>query len=150
MSQPPQTLNGDRAERLLKRLLEIGALIEMSVGLGVVAFPEQLIELLLNASLADPGVLVARLLGTALMALGLAWWFARNQPREPWARGCCLGFLVYNLGAGLWLMLGALTMSQRVALLWTLGLFHAGLGLALAALVLRRSQTSPKRERGSP
>jgi hypothetical protein len=38
--------------------------------------------------------------------------------------------------------------SQRVPLLWTLGLFHAGLGLALAALLLRRPQTSPKRERG--
>ena len=88
------------------------------------------------------GVFVARLFGTALIALGLAWWFARNQPREPWARGCCLGFLVYNVGAGLWLMLRAPTVSQRVPLLWTLGLFHAGLGLAFAALLLRRSPAS--------
>jgi hypothetical protein len=142
MSQPPQSLNGDRAERLLKRLLALGAIIEMSVGLGVVAFPEQVIELLLNAPLADTGVFVARLFGTALIALGLAWWFARNQPREPWVRGCCLGFLVYNLGAGLWIMLRALTASQRAPLLWTLALFHAGLGLAFAALLLRRSPAS--------
>lgn len=130
------------AERLLKRLLAFGAIIEMSVGLGVVAFPEQLLELLLNAPLADPGVVVARLLGTALIALGLAWWSARSQPREPWARGCCLGFLVYNLGAGLWLLLRALTASQRVELLWVLALFHAGLGLAFAALLLSRPPAS--------
>jgi hypothetical protein len=136
MSQP-LPLNAAPTEYLLQRLFAVGAIIEMGVGLGAAAFPEQLVELLLNAPLADTGVFVTRLFGTALLVLGLAWWFARHKPREPWVKGCCLGFLVYNLGAGLWILLQALTASERVPLLWTLALFHEGLGLVFAALLLR-------------
>jgi hypothetical protein len=146
MSQPP--LNAAPTEHLLRGLFAIGAIIEMGVGLGAVAFPEQLVGLLLNAPLADTGVFVTRLFGTAILALGLAWWFARHNPCEPRAKGCCLGFLVYNLGAGLWLLLRALTVSEKMPLLWTVALFHGGLGLAFAALFLRAG--SIVRKAGQP
>jgi hypothetical protein len=143
-SGPPQV---DTAERVLKCLFALGAVVEMVVGLGAVACPEPLVWLLLNASLDEAGNFVARLLGMALIALGLCWWSVREKPRESMARGGCFGFVAYNLGAGLWLGLTALATTERVLLLSALGLFHGAMGLVFAALrlpsVWRGSPTSP-------
>jgi hypothetical protein len=133
VADPPQV---DAGEWILKCLLAVGAIVELCAGLGAVACPQLLIRLLLNAPLDEAGIFVARLLGMALIALGLGWWFIRERPRESPARGSCLGFVAYNLGAGLWLGLMALATPERLLLLLVLALFHGAMGLAFAALRL--------------
>jgi hypothetical protein len=144
MSQGSGPLRADAGERTLSCLLGVGAIVELGVGLGAVAYPDPLVWLLLNAPLDHAGIFVARLLGIALIALGLGWWFVREKPRESMARGNCFGFFAYNLGAGLLLGLTALATSERALLLLALALFHSAMGLAFAALRL------PSVRRGSP
>ena len=139
MSQRPDRRNGQRAERLLKQLLAAGAIVEIGVGLGALVFPEPLIGLLLNAPVAATGIFVARVFGAAIIALGLTWWVARGEPRGRGASGCDLGFISYNLGAGLVILLQALAATQPVPLLWPVAFLHAGLGLGFAAVLLGRS-----------
>ena len=123
----------------LKRLFAVGAIVEIAVGLGALAFPEPLIGLLLDGPVANTGVFLARLFGVAIIALGLTWWFVRGEPDGRGARECALGFIAYNLGAGFLIMLQALAATQSVPLLWPVALFHAGLGLAFTAVLLGRS-----------
>ena len=83
---------------LQKGLLAASAIGEVLLGIGLLAVPRQLVGLLLGGPLGDGGVLLARCFGAAVLALGLAWWFAKGSPRG--CRDSAPGYLVYNLGAG--------------------------------------------------
>jgi hypothetical protein len=89
----------------LSRLLVIGAALEAPVGLGLLIAPSALALLLLGAPLADAGLVVARLAGGGLLALGMACWFARATPSAPAGLGVAGAFLVYNVAASVVLAL---------------------------------------------
>jgi len=65
---------------MIKKLLIVTAMIEIGVGLALLAFPSLLATLLLGSSLDTPAALtVARLAGGALLSLGVACWLARHD-----------------------------------------------------------------------
>jgi hypothetical protein len=64
----------------LSRLLVAGAVLEIAVGVGLLVAPSALASLLLGELLAGAGLVVARLAGGGLLALGVACWFARPTP----------------------------------------------------------------------
>jgi hypothetical protein len=113
-------------------VLSLGAAGEIGVGAAVLVFPS-LLGTLLDAPLDEVGLLVARMLGSAILALGTTWWLSRRGPGGL-AR-CTTGFLIYNLGLGALFLLHALRQAQPTPLPWVVGVVHVLLGLGLGAAV---------------
>jgi hypothetical protein len=85
------------ARRAAEVLLTLSALGEIVVGAVALAYP-QIVALLMDATLDARGLLVARMLGSAALALGVTWWMARGDAAR--LSRCAAGYLVYNLGVG--------------------------------------------------
>ena len=83
----------------LGRILSIGGVLETGVGLALLVDPPAVAFLLLRAPLEGPGVVVARLAGGGLLALGIACVYARGTPSTPAGLGVSRAFLAYNLVA---------------------------------------------------
>lgn len=124
------------ASQWVSRLLGIGALLEVPVGLALIAIPSPLASLLLGAPLSGSGLVVARLAGGGLLALGIACWFARTTPTTQAGLGVAGAFLIYNIVACITLVLasaspGSHALSVGAAALH--GVLAAGL---LATLII--------------
>ena len=122
----------------LARLLGIGALLEVPAGLGLLLIPSALTTLLLGAPLSDAGVVVARLAGGGLLALGIACWFARSPPITRAGLGVAGALLIYNIVACVTLVL-ALADPGNQALLLGAAILHGVLAVALAGALVARS-----------
>jgi hypothetical protein len=97
----------------VKKLLVITAAIEAGTGIGLLASPSTVAQVLLGGTLDAPAaVTIARVAGAALLALGVACWLARDD-----GRALVLAMLFYNVAA--------------VAIL-----AHAAAGLALSGIGL--------------
>jgi hypothetical protein len=83
----------------LKRFMTVGAGLEGLAGLGFLAVPSALVAQLLGSPLEANGVVVARLAGGGLLALGIVCWSARNTPTTVAGLGAAWAFLLYNVGA---------------------------------------------------
>lgn len=126
--------------RWLSRLLGIGAVLEIPVGLALLAIPSPLVSLLLGAPLSAAGLVVARLAGGGLFALGIACWFARSTPTVRASLGVAGALLSYNIVACATLVLALPGPGNRTLLLTAAvlhGLLAAGL---LGALAVRRQR----------
>ena len=78
---------------LMKKLLTITAIMEAATGVGLLAAPAVLAQLLLGGTLDTPVALtVARVAGAALLALGVACWLARAD-----GRALVVAMLFYNV-----------------------------------------------------
>jgi hypothetical protein len=120
----------------LSRLLVVGAVLEIPVGLALLAAPSSLSSLLLGAPLTGAGLVVARLAGGGLLALGLACWFARLTPTAPAGLGVAGSLLTYNIVACLTLALALPALGSRALALGAAvahGLLAIGLCIALVA-----------------
>ena len=120
-----------RAATLVVTLMSIG---EALVGVAIVAVPREVALLLIDVTLDVRGQIVARMLGVAVLALGITWWMARGDAdrRSPHSAG----FIVYNLGVGAlfgWAALGA----RQPALPWIVCIAHLTAGVAFGMLVGR-------------
>ena len=119
-------------------------MLEVPVGLGLLIAPSALATLLLGAPLTGAGLVVARLAGGGLLALGIACWFARSTPTVPSSLGVAGALLIYNVIACITLSLAlppdprshALTLGAAILH----GLVAAGL---LAALAGRERRSGP-------
>ncbi len=121
--------------RWLSRLLAIGAVLEIPVGLGLLVAPSPLASLLLAAPLTGAGLVVARLAGGGLLGLGIACWFARSTPTTQAGLGVAGALLIYNVVACVTLALalpepGSRALTLGAAVLH--GLLAVGLLGALA------------------
>lgn len=74
------------------------AVLEMATGVALVVMPGNVVPLLLGAALDAPGALVvARIAGVALLALGLACWLARRDGASRAGQGLIAAMLLYNV-----------------------------------------------------
>ena len=81
-----------------------------------------------------------RLLGVALLALGVACWFARADEPSLSARGTGYAMLVYNLGAAVTLGASAILSPPSAIALWAAVIVHAAMaGLCIACLTAKPS-----------
>ncbi len=80
------------------------------------------------------------LLAAVLLALGLAFWLARNDFRSPAGRALAVALLVYNTGFAVILAAGAMGAIGPGAALWPAFAFHAGLAAWGAWAVLASSR----------
>ena len=126
--------------------LTVTAVIEAATGVGLLVLPAVVFGLLLGESAAAPDtVLVGRIAGAALLALGFACWPGRRDGAEPVRPGLLTGLLVYNVAVTALLVDAGAGPGRVGVLLWpAVGVHTALAGWGLANLLFK-SQTSHPR-----
>ena len=118
-----------RKMRLQRMLLAIAAVIETLAGLGLILMPDATMQLLFGGRPDGVGMMMGRVAGVALLALGVACWGARGDSGGEARVVTVRAITLYNAGAGALLVLFAITGQAAGLGAWSAGLFH----LALAA-----------------
>lgn len=116
------------------------AIIEVGAGLVLICLPALAIWLLLGIGKPSPEALVVgRIFGTSLLAIGVVCWFAPDDVRSQ--NGLGWGILTYNVGACTVLALSGWMMRMSGILLWPAVVLHAVMAIWCAAY-LRTSLTN--------
>ncbi|HSO87650.1 MAG TPA: hypothetical protein VLQ91_13930 [Draconibacterium sp.] len=114
----------------MKKLLTVSAIIEFAVGLAFLAFPSIPVKLLLGSTPSTPTESVlARVLGLALLALGIACWLARRYWQSHFTRVIAGAMLVYNVGVSIILAYSALGLTLLGIGLWPAVLLHMAMSV---------------------
>jgi hypothetical protein len=123
-----------------KPLLAAIAAAELATGLGLLVAPAAVVELLLGQPL-DPGVplVVGRVAGIALVAIGLMCWLQKSSTLEGSLSGLLIGLLVYNGAVPVLLVYSYMTYGTNGLGLWPVVALHLMFTVLLAAS-LRSSQ----------
>jgi len=123
----------------MSRLLKLTAIIETATGLGLMAVPSVVVRLLLGSPLDTSGaVMLGRVAGAALLALGVACWLARDDTQSRAARGLVVAMLIYNIAATALLAFAGIALGLHGIALWPAVVLHAAMGV-WCAVCLRRS-----------
>jgi hypothetical protein len=111
-------------------LLIATAFVEVGAGLSLLVAPSVCLALLLGVSATTPeGVLVCRVLGAALLALGVTSWLARGDKRCPAQLGLLTGLLIYNGAAAGLLGYAGAVVGLRGMVLWPAVVLHTALAV---------------------
>lgn len=118
----------------MKKLFVVTALLESGTGVGLLVAPTPLVGLLLGAELDRPGgLLLARFAGAALVTLGLACWWARDDERSRAARGLVVAMAIYNGTAAGVLFYAGLGVHLSAVGLWPAAVLHVAMASWCAA-----------------
>lgn len=115
-------------------LFSFSAAIEGLTGLAMLAVPAIVIGLLLGDGLGQTGAAVTRVLGIALISVGVAGWEPHGQSTRLMPR---TGLCIYNVGVAVLLMMLAIAGGMHGILLWPAALLHAVFGAAMLAAFFR-------------
>ena len=110
----------------MKKLLTLAAIGETATGLALLIVPSLVVLLLFDAEIVGVGVVMSRLVGIALIALGVACWPCRS------ASYALYGMLTYSSLVTLYLLYLALRGKWNGPLLWPAVVLHAVLTVLLA------------------
>ena len=110
----------------MKNVLRLAAAVEVATGAAALIVPSLVGRLLLDQRLAGVSVILARVFGVALVALGVACW---GRP--------LLGMLIYNASMMLYLAYLGVAGGVTGVLLWPAVVLH----LALTALLAMSRRT---------
>lgn len=126
----------------MKHLLITTAAIETAIGLALLVSPSVPAALLLGSALDTPiGLVVARVAGAALLALGVACWLARNDGLSRAARGLLAAMFLYNTATAAVLVHAGLHLHLSGIGLWPTVVLHMVLAVWCIAC-LRSTNTS--------
>ncbi len=113
----------------MNHLLKLTAIIEASTGLGLLAVPSVVVRLLLGSPLGtSAAVMLARVAGAALLALGVACWLARDDTQSRATRGLVVAMLMYNIAATAVLAFAGIGLGLHGVVLWPAVVLHAAMG----------------------
>ncbi|MCK7582044.1 MAG: hypothetical protein MZV65_44860 [Chromatiales bacterium] len=119
----------------MKIILALAAAGEAAFGLVLLVYPPAVVRLLFGAEIVGAGMVMSRVAGIALIALGIACWPGRAmRGRAAAALG---GMLVYSLLATLYLAYLGLGGEWAGKLLWPAVAVHAVLTVLLARAWLK-------------
>jgi len=106
------------------------SIVEAGAGLALVAVPSLIASLLFGTPLegAMP-VVVGRLVGVALLSLGVMCWLARDDVDSRAAAGVVGGMLVYNTGATALFLYGMFGQGLIGMLTWIAIIVHGALAI---------------------
>jgi len=120
----------------LRLLLTISGVLEVLVGVLALISPAPVVSLLLGGPVDPIALVLARLFGAGVFALGLACLKARSEVASPAGLAVGLGITSYNVLAAVVIIWAAAGLSLGGMLLWAAGIGHAVLGaLFVSALV---------------
>jgi hypothetical protein len=112
----------------MKTLLIVSAAIEIAAGLALLLMPSLAAMLLLGSSLGTPTALVVgRLVGVALLALGVGCWLGCRDGESRVANPLVGAMFLYNAGAVALLTYARFGLALFGALLWPAILLHAAM-----------------------
>jgi hypothetical protein len=112
----------------MKHLFLVTALIEAGAGAALLGVPSLVVALLLGSPLDAPAaVALGRVAGAALLALGVANWFAHYDHASRAARGVVAAMVLYNLGSVVILGRAGMGASRVGVALWPTVLIHAAM-----------------------
>ncbi len=129
----------------LARLLSFGALLETIAGLVLLADPSGVASVLLRSPLEGPRVVIGRITGGGLLALGIACWRARETPSASASLGVSWILLAYNVVACITLAWAGPPLASGGLPALAASFLHGVLGMALLAALLGRGQASCSR-----
>jgi hypothetical protein len=99
-------------------LLVYTAVLEVLTGIGLLLAPALLIRILLGAELSDPvAFTIARVGGSAIVAIGIMCWLARKDQQSISLRALTSGLLVYNIAVFATLAYSAVSYKTTPALI---------------------------------
>lgn len=113
-----------------KHLFVATTLVEAGAGLALLFVPRTVLGLLLAIPQPSPeALLVGKVGGAALLAIGISCWLARDDRGSPSQHGLLCGMLVYNVAVCV--LLGyAGSMHQMVGVvLWPAVVLHTALAI---------------------
>ena len=131
-----------RVHSLLAATLRVSAIIEVATGCALLTVPSGVIQALIGSRSDQAGWIVGRVLGGALVALGVAAMFPSGQSPQ---RGVALGFAVYNASTTVILGVAGVAGVAGAAdgwLLWPVVGIHGILAVTLIVLSFRVGRTS--------
>jgi hypothetical protein len=117
---------------LQRPLLTLAAVLECLAGAALVLLPGVTIGLLLGVEPHNDGLMIARVGGVALFALGIACWWARADAGGAALNGTLNAIGLYNTGAGILLVVYAATGNAGGLITLLAGVLHLGLAAAFA------------------
>lgn len=113
----------------LTKILAFAAAVELCTGLALASVPATIAPLILGAALSNDGTLICRLLGVALLALGLACWPPHLQADS--GSPAFRAMVLYNALIALYLTyVGALGHVSGL-FLWPIVALHGAVALLL-------------------
>ena len=118
-----------KAWPFLPAMLRVSAIVELATGCALLATPSVVIQVLIGSPSNQVGWIVARILGGALLALGVAGMLTRGESPE---RGVALAFIVYDTSTAVVLAWAGAAGAADGWLLWPVVGLHAILAVALA------------------
>ena len=83
-----------------QHILKLGAVGEILVGILATVLPGPVMSFLLAAPMIGDELIVTRIAGIAIFALGATWWKTSSHIDPGRLRDTGAGFLVYNAGIG--------------------------------------------------
>ena len=114
-------------------LFNVSAVGEVLTGIALLFAPAFVVGLLLGDGLSPTGTAVARVLGVALLSLGVA---AAEPARQQINKAARLGICTYNVGAAIVLALLGMVGGMTGPLLWPAAGIHGLAGAAMLWLLL--------------
>jgi hypothetical protein len=116
----------------MQPLLVFAAAVECLVGIALVALPAFTVSVLLGIEPHEDGLMLARIAGVALFALGVACWGARAGSGDPASTGTLNAITIYNAGAGLLLVAYVAMGMAGGAITLLVGILHLTVAAAFA------------------
>jgi hypothetical protein len=124
-------------------LLILTGFIEVGTGALLLVLPSVPLALLLRVSVAAPEtLLVGRIAGAALLALGVACWAGRSDGRSATHRGLLTGVLIYDVAAAAILAYAGLASGLAGVALWPAVALHTALAAWCAASLWQRGEVA--------
>jgi hypothetical protein len=111
----------------VRAVIRVGAVIEVVIGIVLLASPATVIEALIGPPSGDTTSVVARVLGGALLALGVVGAVARGTAH----REVTIAYIVYNVAAVAVLATAGISGTASGGLLWSVVAVHLLLAFAL-------------------
>ncbi len=128
-----------------RQLLTFVAAFESLIGLALILAPQATVVLIRAAKPNVVGMMLGRVCGVALVALGLACWGARTDSECAARSGTLKAMTFYNAGVGFLLLLFAAIGKTGSIVLWSAGVLHLALAAAFA-ISFRRGQDQDAQE----
>lgn len=119
----------------------INALIAVAFGVGFLILPSRVLNQFDVDDYASTRM-VAQFFGTAMLALGLLLWFAKDVSEAGTQKGMGIALLVGSVGGLLVTFLGTTSRVMRSSG-WLMMLIYLLLGLGYAYLVFLKRESSP-------
>jgi hypothetical protein len=94
-----------------------------------------------------PGIVMARLVGAPLLALGMTCWLAAGDSPGPAASTLVSAMLLYDATAAVLLVYGGAVLGLAGVGLWPAAIAHAALGVWCIAALRRASDREARRGR---